>query len=228
MDDSRDVMDRREAVRRAVLLVGGTLSAPAVAAALARGAAAQAAGASSAPGALTPEQLEQVATIAEHIIPATDTPGARAAGVHRFVDVMMTEYYTPAERQRFLAGLAEVEARARREHGKSFLASSAAQQRRLLEQIDEETLPGGRQIAAATAASKETERGGGGLVASGGADDHADASNLRFFFRTMKDLTIVGYYTSQPGATKELRYVQVPGRFDGCVPLTKIGRSWAT
>jgi gluconate 2-dehydrogenase subunit 3-like protein len=84
----------------------------------------------------------------------------------------------------------------------------------------------------ANRASRETERGGGGLVSPGSDTSHAIptdvADKARVFFRAMKELTILGYYTSQPGATKELRYVQVPGRYDGCVPFAKIGREWAT
>lgn len=229
MEDTREVIDRREAVRRAVLLVGGSLAAPAALAALVRSAEAQASGESSAwaPRTLTAGQLEQVATIAERIIPATDTPGARAAGVHRFIDTMLTEYYTSVERQRFLAGLAALDARASRELGLPFLRGTAAQQVGLLERVDAEALPARRQ-ATATAASKETERGGGGIVASGQADADPNTSDLSSFFRMMKELTVVGYYTSQPGATKELRYVRVPGKFEGCVPLAKVGRSWAS
>ena len=47
------------------------------------------------------------------------------------------------------------------------------------------------------------------------------------WFRTIKELTVLGYYTSEIGATKELKYVAVPERFEGCVPLTQIGRTWA-
>jgi hypothetical protein len=49
-----------------------------------------------------------------------------------------------------------------------------------------------------------------------------------WFFRRMKELTLLGYYTSQPGATQELKYAQVPGRFDGCIPFATVGRAWAT
>lgn len=47
------------------------------------------------------------------------------------------------------------------------------------------------------------------------------------FMRRMKELTLVGYYTSEVGATQELRHEPVPGRFDGCVPFAQIGRTWA-
>lgn len=48
------------------------------------------------------------------------------------------------------------------------------------------------------------------------------------FFRTIKELTTIGYFTSEPGATIALRYDPVPGEYRGCVPLSEIGRAWAT
>ena len=193
-------IDRREALRRAALLLGGALAAPAAARLLAACEAAHAAPAAWAPRALTPAQLEQVAAIAERIIPTTDTPGARAAGVHRFIDVMLAEYYDGAERAQFVAGLAEVDSRAREAHGRSFVRCSAARQTALLAHLDGEAF---------------------------GADRRTDASAAQAFFRRMKELTVLGYYTSQPGATKELRYERVPGRYDGCVPLARVGRAWS-
>ena len=47
------------------------------------------------------------------------------------------------------------------------------------------------------------------------------------FFRSLKELTLVGYYTSEIGATRELHHAPVPGRYDGCVPLAQVGRTWA-
>ena len=165
------MMNRREALERIALVLGASLGAPAVARAAAEALLTD----SYAPRALTPAQLEQVATIADEIIPRTDTPGARDAGVHRFIDTMLAEYYTKPERDRFITGLDAVK-------GSTTLATT-------LEQLDR--------------------------------DGHDQ------FFRMMKELTILGYYTSQPGATKELRYVQVPGRYDGCVPFPATGRAWA-
>ncbi len=47
------------------------------------------------------------------------------------------------------------------------------------------------------------------------------------FFRKIKEMTTVGYYTSEIGATQELRYEPVPGPYRGCVPFSEIGRTWA-
>src|SRR5436309_4653163 len=117
---SPDAIDRREALRRAALVLGGVLSAPMVAGVLAGCEARRAPAAAWRPRTLTPDQTELVATIAEHILPETDTPGARAVGVDRFIDGFVAEGYAPAERQQFVAGLASLDDRARRAHGCAF------------------------------------------------------------------------------------------------------------
>ena len=191
------MIDRREALRRAALLLGGALAAPTVAGVLAGCEPPPVPDGAWQPRALTPEQADLVATIADHILPETDTPGARAVGVHRFIDAMLAESYPAEDRERFLAGLADVDARARRACGRAFLQCATTDQRALLVHLDREafaTMPG---------------------------PDEAS------FFHTMKELTLVGYYTSEIGATRELRHAPVPGRFDGCVPLAEIGRAWA-
>ena len=48
------------------------------------------------------------------------------------------------------------------------------------------------------------------------------------FFQEFKELTLVGYFTSQIGAEEELRYEQYPGPYQGCVPFEDVGRTWAT
>ena len=142
---------------------------------------------------LDPHQTETVATIAELIIPATDTPGARAARVQEFIDFALAEWFEPAERDRFLAGLADVDSRTRAQYGTDFLGCTPPQQVATLTALEE---AGGR------------ERGG---------NEHGKPD----FFHMMKQLTLVGYYTSEIGATQELHYQTIPGRYDGCYPLER-------
>jgi len=186
-------IDRREALRRAALMLGGVISAPVIAGVL------DGCGRRRS-GALSSEQLELVATIADHILPETDTPGARAVGVDEFIDAMLAEGYAGEGRARFFAGLADVDARARAACGRPFLECAREQQRAVLEDLDHETF------------AEPAPRPGSADVP---------------FFRTFKELTLVGYYTSEIGATRELHHQPVPGRYDGCVPLAKIGRTWA-
>src|SRR5437879_8368233 len=138
MKDNDDLITRREALAQVALLMGGAISAPTLAGALdaATWRAWTAPPQNWAPRTLDARQLELVAVMAEHIVPQTETPGARAAGVHRFVDTLLSEHYPAAERDRFLSGLAGVDAQAQSRYGKRFAESAAAQQVALLRALD--------------------------------------------------------------------------------------------
>ena len=243
-DATSPLIGRREAQRRAALAFGAALTAPTIAAVLA-GCEARSDTAHWRPRALDEVQADLLGAVVDHIIPPTDTPGARDAGVPQFIDVMLAEYYTPSEREEFLAGLRDIDARARRRCGGAFLSCAQRDQRALLEQIDRETFASAAASASATVdaadASRETERGGAGgpsgagMTGASAAEAEAGPASAsvsrrsapRPFFRTLKELTITGYYTSKIGATVELHYLPVPGHYEGCVPLARIGRSWA-
>ena len=214
MDDPVRTIDRREALRRAALLLGGVLSAPTIAGVLADEPRAWAAtpDAEWKPRTLTAAQSELVATVADHIIPATDTPGARDVGVHRFVDVLLTDFYPAGERDRFVAGVDGVDARARRRHGKPFVRCTHAQQHAMLSEMD----AGAYAHPTDAQSKKETP-----VV----PDTVATEVRSPWFWRRMKELTLTGYYTSQVGATKELR-VSPWGAYRD-IPYDSVGRSWA-
>lgn len=236
-----DVITRREALSRTALLLGGALAGSTVA-----GAASTAAWASPVgwrARTLSAPQTELVATLAEHIIPTTDTPGARAAGVHRFVDLVLSDYYAAEERARFLAGLADVDARSRRGYGKDFFQATPKQQVALLTAIDAESYPPPRVLQRAEPLSSERQAMRDSLARPGSTgatvSDPARAATTAggspaaqrelqqgWFFRRMKELTLLGYYTSEIGATRELR-VNPMGTYRGDVPYRSIGHSWS-
>jgi len=241
MSDGEDIT-RREAVARTALFLGGTLAASSIAGV--RGDAwARAAAPGWRAGTLTAGQSELVATIAEHIIPATDTPGARAAGVHRFIDVILSDYYKDDERKRFLDGLAQLEARAEKELGAPFMKSTAAKQLALLTAIDAEAYPPQRVLEKAEPMNAERARMRDSLArqsstgptvsdptrpsADGGGGEAARREAERgWFFRRMKELTLLGYYTSEAGAMTELK-VNPMGIYRGDIPYRSIGHAWA-
>jgi glucoside 3-dehydrogenase (cytochrome c) hitch-hiker subunit len=84
---------------------------------------------------LSPHQDAIVIAASERIIPATDTPGAAAAQVDRFIDTMLADWHTPAEQKRFLAGLAELDEQ-------QFLERTPAQQTAIVERLDAEASDG--------------------------------------------------------------------------------------
>ena len=80
-----------------------------------------ASGGSRALGVLSPEQNELVTTIAEMIIPETDTPGATAVHVNEFIDLLLAEWSSDEDRTRFLAGLDAIDHETRATYGKRFV-----------------------------------------------------------------------------------------------------------
>jgi hypothetical protein len=198
-------VSRRDAIKTMSIALGGAVSASTIAGMFTPAAARAWTNAPTwAPGTLTAGQLEVVATMAEHIIPTTDTPGGRAAGVHRYVDALLTDYYSKREHDQFLAGLAKFEERAQAVNGAAFLSSAPAQQHAVMTEVD--TMTYARGAARATNAAETTD--------------------LRFFFRRMKEVTLAGYYMSEVGATKEL-HVAPMGAYKGDIPYSSVGKTWA-
>jgi hypothetical protein len=151
---------------------------------------------------LDPHQNETVVTIADLIIPATDTPGATAAKVNEFVDLALGEWFDADERKRFLDGLADVDARSRKLFTKDFTACTPEQQTQILTALDAE-------LAELRDGEKQGYR--------------VEPTTSQRFFRGMKRLTLLGYYTSEVGATEELHNPIIPGRYDACVLLERGG-----
>ncbi len=190
-------ISRRQALQHLTHLVGGALSAPAVSAILS-GCRADPAHAAWAPESLTVSQADLLGTLVDLIIPATDTPGAKDVGVPAFIDKVLVDWVEPDDRARFQTGLAAVDEEMRDAHGVSFLEATPEHQNALVTRLDQEAIDARRRGA-----------------------------NPLPFFATLKELTLVGYYTSEIGATQELHWLALPGRYDGDMPLEEVGRTWA-
>jgi len=203
-------INRRDAIHRMAALLGGTLSAPLVAGMLSG---CQPSGrADWTPQTLTAHQDDLVTALSELIIPATDTPGAEAAQVNRFIDLMLTDWYPDDATARFLAGLDRVDPRARQAFDAPFLEGTTEQRTQLLTALADESR------RAREAASNEDDYE---AEAGGGIYDETDAIHPSFF-PMLKELTMVGYYNSEIGQNQELAYRTVPGRYDGCVPVEDV------
>lgn len=235
-----NAITRREALGRIGLLVGSALSAPTVSAILAG------CRAERAPGyvfrALDRDAQALTGTLVDLIIPDTDTRGARAAGVPEFIDKLLADWMDDGERDRFLAGLAEVDTRAQAAHGARFVDLDPEQQAALAAELDREAYaePPSPEADADEAAAERAQSGTDAMAEAAeqsvGQPDTTDAEGAPAeapteepppFFLTLKELTIAGYYTSEIGATEELRWDPAPGRIDLDVPFSEIGRTWA-
>ena len=194
------LMDRREALRKTALLMGAAVSATALAGII------QGCKATPeltyTPSFFTEEQARIISELAQTIIPKTDTPGAKEAGVPGFIDQMLKECYKKEDQDKFITGLTEFEAAAKAAHGDSFIYLDAEKQLAFVKAQNE----------AAVNAVK------------------ADPSQPRPFILSAKELTLLGFFTSEPGATQVLQYEAVPGSYKGCIPLSEAGngKTWAS
>jgi len=188
-----NTIDRREAIRRVTVLLGGVALAGGGGLLTACERAQNRAAGTRAAGTFTQQDIAFLDEVAETILPETKTPGAKAAHVGAFMALMVTDTYNEDNQKIFRDGMRQMDAAA-------FMAATPAQRLTKLEQLDREQK----------------------AYMDGKADD-APAH----YFRLMKELTLLGYFTSEIGYTQAMRYRETPGRFAPCVPYTPGETNWA-
>lgn len=177
------VMDRRALLRSAILIVGGSIAGvPALALAEAPKAARF----------FTAGQFATMAEVADIILPQTDTPGAKEAGVPEALDALMTNWASVERQQQFRA---------------------------LIDDIDRAAIAAGGAPLAALSADKRTE-----LVRSFDAEKLAASDPV---YKKFKELVLTLYYSSEAGATRELRYELIPGKWEPGIEVAPDTRAWA-
>jgi hypothetical protein len=149
---------------------------------------------------LSPQQDATVTCIAEILLPQTDTVGATAAGVNRFIDLLLTESMLEAYRDRFLEGLAAINARSQFLYGAPFISVRKQEQESLMRALDVHLPEPHPTPAEAAALAKEP------ITAEGG-------------FALLKQLAVLAYFTSEPVAKELIKAPIIPGRYDGCVSV---------
>ena len=186
-------MERREAVQYISLLLGGAVI----------GAPAFLSGCKTkdkASNTFTDKDIAWLNEVADTILPATKTPGAKAADVGRFMTVMVNDCYTESDQQAFHKGMDTLEEEADKAYGSGFTELQPAQRHELLVRLDKE--------------QKEFMQ-------------NKKKEEPAHYFRMMKELTLLGYFTSEIGCTQARRYVERPGRYDGCIPYKKGDKAFA-
>jgi len=216
-------MTRRDAIKKTALVMGYAVSATAMTGVL-NGCKADPKEVGWQPAFFDNDQIQLVAEMAEQILPATDTPGAKDVLAHRFMDQMLNSCYRPADQQRFLAGLKTFAEECVSTFQKPFMECSQEQQKQILTKYDEAAYAMKDQVDAKHDAEKarflekekETQTGNGYIF-----------TNYDPFFTMFKELTLLGYFTSTKIGTEVLNYDPIPGNYDGCIPLPENGRTWS-
>lgn len=195
-------MKRREALKRTALLMGYAVSASAITGVMSGCQADTKTPADGwKPKAFSETQINTLKEAAERILPATDgIIGAKDVMVERFADEMYNGFYKPEQVTVFKAGLDKLEADAKATHNKSFADLSEEQMDEMLTVIMNEAK---------------------------GKEDASEADKPFFF--PLKEITLLGFYTSEKVGKEVLNYLPVPGAYNGCFPLSEVenGRAWS-
>jgi hypothetical protein len=191
--NSKLMMKRRDAISQIALLLGGAFTAPTLMAMDVRKGNTSIVAADFS---LTDAQRQIVSAVAEHIIPRTSTPGAIDAGGPAFIELMLQDCYKKPEHASFLKGVNDL-AKA------NFLAQPAAGQVAMLTLLEANTKDlmksySQKRIKVGDNVDKDTLEGANGVP----------------FWRLMKELTLLGYYTSEKGIQASFVYEPVPGKFE--------------
>ncbi|TKT88204.1 gluconate 2-dehydrogenase subunit 3 family protein [Dyadobacter frigoris] len=187
-------MNRRNAIRNVALLVGGAFSAPTL---MAMNHLENNLKASPAAFVFSDNQKLIVAEVAEIIIPKTNTPGAKEVGVPDFIVMMIQDCYRKPEHVSFSEGLASLES-------KKFLSLNSSQKLEILRQVESDSIEQMKIYQV-----QQTKMG-----------DNDDREQMKEqakglpFWRLMKELTLLGYYTSDEGLKSSFDYVPIPGKLE--------------
>ena len=188
-------MNRRDALSRVALLVGGTVIGAEF---FLSGCKANDKYGSSVD--FTDKDIAYMDEIAETIIPQTDTPGAKAAKVGAFMAIMVKDTYNEQQQKTFLEGMTKLNEASDKKFNNGFMQITPEQRKELLTELDKE--------------AKDYNK-------------NKQKEDPPHYFAMMKQLTLLGYFTSEPGATQALNYVAVPGKFEACIPYKKGDKAYA-
>lgn len=195
-------MERRELLKNIALLTGGVFIGGELFLTGCKSGASLEAG-------FTPATISFLDEVAETIIPATKTPGAKAAKVAEFMKVYVTDCYTQPEQTAFTKGIVQLDEACNKANGKSFMDCDAKQRHDFLVTLEKEAKTFNEGV------SKENE---------GKKDEEKKPIH---YYSMMKQLTLLGFFTSKTGATETLRHIAVPGKYDGAFPYKKGDKAWA-
>ena len=192
-------MNRREALKNTVLVMGYAISIPSLVSIF--NSCNTNSGQNWQPLFFSSDQASVIAELAETILPKTQTPGAKELNIDRFIDRLIKEVFSTENQQLFLKGMDEFQKECKAINGRSFIKCSSDQRNEFLKKMEQE--------------SAKTPPSVWGMTLK-------DSGPMPFY-RQAKELTLLGYFTSEQVGKKILVYDPVPGLYAGDVPLAQGG-----
>lgn len=204
-------MNRRELLKQIALLTGGAVV----------GAEVLLTGCKSGPATevgFTAGNIALLDEVGETILPATSTPGAKAVRIGEFMKTIVNDCYEEADQQIFHAGIGKLDKTCRDEKGKSFMECTPQERHDVLVGIDKIARDHQKRKSDLEKQDKEVQQK---EQVDEGSKTPPPEERQTHYFTMMKQLTLWGYFTSKEGVMQALRYVPVPGKYEGCVDYKK-------
>ena len=254
-DEAQDLITRREAIWRVTALMGGValIGGAAMMTGCKDGGGSSTLGKAEA---FTPDDIAFLDEVADTILPTTKTPGAKAAKTGAFMALMVTDSYSAGDAKIFRDGMRALDDASRKANKVGFVAATPEQRLALLKVLDQEQKTSSDKIDADSRADAEHRRETTAPAVpdsvKAGKPNASDAhlpdqrkenapeattdtyntaglfkSPPHHYFRMMKELSLVGYFSSEIGCKQAQHYAETPGRYDPCIPYTKGDPAWA-
>jgi len=169
--------------------------------------------------------------VADTIIPTTSSQGAKAAKVGQFMTVMVNDCYTAGDQKIFHEGIKKLNETANKKYKKDFMEATPAERLDLLKEVDKSANENSKKIAEQFKSMTPAQKTQMTLDRNKNATDpvtEKQKENPDYYYTMMKQLTLLGYFNSEIGATKALRYIETPGKYDGAFPYKKGDKAWAS
>lgn len=211
-------MDRRELLKMIAVLTGGAVIGGEVFLSGCKAGGKADAG-------FTTSNIALLDEVAETIIPATATPGAKAAQLGEFMKIIVTDCYTEAQQTAFTNGIAALEKACKEANGRSFMECTPVQRHDFLVSLEKEAQAFNKKRDEDDKPKREAnDKANNSLPWK---DQKEFASSPSHYYTMMKQLTLWGFFTSKTGMTETLRHIPVPGKYDGAFPYAKGDKAWA-
>ncbi len=173
----------------------------------------------------TPANISLLDEIGETIIPATNTPGAKAAQIGIFMKTMVTDCYTEKQQVAFAEGFASLEAVCKKANGKPFMECTPQQRYDFLVTLEKEAKTYNTKRDEEDKLKKEANDKANSTLAFKDQKEFEAAPS--HYYTMIKQLTLWGFFSSETGSTKTLRHVPVPTKYDGNYAYKKGDKAWA-
>ena len=214
--ETPELITRREAVLRVTVLLGGIALTGGTA--LITGCRQEKVGEP-----FTADEIAYLDEIADTILPTTSTPGAKAAKTGAFMAVMVKDTYEPKDDRIFRDGMRKLDDASKDKYGAGFMKATPEQRLALLQILDREQFNLSEQRKAEAKRKSDeflSERQQSQPAPAATAATEITEQPPKGYFLMMKELALLGYFTSEIGMTQAQRYEESPGRYDPCIPYT--------